>query len=1089
MKFKVLKKMIMLSRWCLYIFVMHALFFSFASAKSNSQQLSIDEIKVSIKLKDGLIKDVFSEIENQSGFQFAYESQDLPTDITFSFNGNKQSIATILKEVGESASLNFRRVNNQIDVSKSVTTEAPIVEEVIMSQTVKGIVKDEEGNPLPGVNILIKGTSQGTITDFEGNFSIEVPDESSVLIFSFIGYIKEEVTVQNQTNLNIMLMPDVTSLTEVVVIGYGTQEKSDVTGSVASISEKDFNPGQVTSPDQLISGKVAGVQITSNGGAPGSGSTIRIRGGSSLNASNDPLIVIDGVPLDNNNVAGSSNPLSFINPNDIESVNVLKDASATAIYGSRASNGVLIINTKKGKSGQDFKVNFSTLTSVSTVPRKVDVLSADEFRKVVAEYAPTQENLLGNANTDWQDEIFKDAISSDNNLSVSGSLKNLPYRVSLGYLNQDGVVKTSNLERTTAAITLTPYLLDDALKITFNVKGIYSKNRFADQGAISSAISYDPTQPVFSENQFGNYTQWRDNEGNPITQTSYNPVSLLAQSHNVGEAKRSIGNVQLDYQLPFLNGLSANLNLGYDVSTSEGSNDIPAEAAFAYTQGGSFTKYGQDKSNYLADFYLNYKHELVSINSKIDFTAGYSYQDFKIDNHTYDELNAEGAVVTPAAVPMNPKYRLKSYFGRLNYGFMDKYLLTATLRADGSSRFSEDNRWGLFPSLALAWKVKSESFLKDSKLVSDMKLRVGYGITGQQDFGDYFPYLPRYTYSNENAQYQLGDQFYTTLRPEAYDKNIKWEETTTYNAGIDYGLWNDKLTGSLDFYYKKTDDLLAVVTVAAGSNLTNRLFTNVGSIENKGVELALNYNAITTNKFEWDLGINATYNTTEIVNLSKTSDENSEGIPVGNFSNGNTVQIHTVGSQPFAFYVYQQVYDENGKPIEDVYVDRNNDNIINSDDLYRYKSPAPKFYFGFNSTLSYDKWTLSFLLSGSVGNYVYNNINSGNATYRNLNYANYITNLTDNVKETNFRSINETNRRLSDYYVENASFLRMSNMSLSYDVGRLWNEKIGLRLAANAQNLFLITNYSGLDPEISGGIDNNIYPRPRIYSLSVNVDF
>ncbi|UII19349.1 SusC/RagA family TonB-linked outer membrane protein [Fulvivirga ligni] len=1089
MKYKILKKILMLSRWCLYIFALHTVFFSFAAAESKSQQL--DQINVSVKLEHGTVIDVFSQIEMQSRFKFAYESEDLPQDITFNFEGNQQSIAAILTQVGKKASLNFRRVNNKIDVARNIVEAEPKIEEVIVEKTVTGTVHDEDGNPLPGVNILIQGTTKGTITDFNGAFTLDMTDNQNVLIFSFIGYVKQEVALDGRTSLNITMQPDVTSLTEVVVIGYGTQEKSDVTGSVASITEEDFNPGQVTSPDQLISGKVAGVQITSNGGAPGSGGTIRIRGGSSLNASNDPLIVLDGVPLDNNGVAGSSNPLSFINPNDIESVNVLKDASATAIYGSRASNGVLIINTKKGKADQEMRVNFRTLTSVSQVTKTVDLLSADEFRTAVQTYASEeQQALLGDADTDWQDEIYKTAVSSDNNLSVMGAYKGLPYRVSVGYLNQDGILKTSNLQRTSGALSLNPSLFDNSLKINLNLKGIYSKSRFADQTAISSAVAYDPTQPVFIQNDFGNYFQWVGENGTPNTQTAYNPVSILAQRGDYGEAKRSIGNLQLDYTLPFLKELKANLNLGYDISESEGSITLPANAASVFAQGGSFNEYSQSKSNLLLDFYLNYKKDLENLNSAVDFTAGYSYQDFEIQNDTYPVLNIEGDTIRPAAIATRPQYRLKSYFGRLNYTFKDKYLLTATVRADGSSRFSEDNRWGLFPSLALAWKIDQESFLVDSKTVSQLKLRVGYGITGQQDFGEYFPYLPRYTQSNSSAQYQFGNEYINTLRPEGYDSEIKWEETTTYNAGIDFGFWNDRLSGSLDYYFKRTDDLLAFIPPAAGTNLTNQIFTNVGSIENRGIELGLNFNAISGEKFEWDFGINATYNTTEITSLSKVQNEDSEGIAVGGIGGGtgNTIQIHTVGNQPFAFYVYQQVYDENGNPVEGVYVDQNNDNLINEQDKYRYKSPAPKVYFGFNNTFSYDKWSLSFLLRGSLGNYVYNNINSGNAVYSNLEYSGYLTNLTANVLETNFRGT-DSNRLFSDYYIENASFVRMENISLTYQAGRFFNEKLGLQLNANVQNAFVITKYSGLDPEISGGIDNNFYPRPRVYSLGVTVDF
>ncbi|QHT68669.1 TonB-dependent receptor [Rhodocytophaga rosea] len=969
------------------------------------------------------------------------------------------------------------------------------VQTFAQTRTVSGkVTAQSDGTPLPGVNVLIKGTTSGTTTDVNGAYTLQV-EPGTTLVFSFIGFTTQEIAVGTQSTLDVALPDDVQALSEVVVIGYGTQKKEDLTGSIAAISQESFNKGQVTTPEQLLVGKVAGVQITP-GGAPGSGSRIRIRGGSSLNASNDPLVVIDGVPVDNTAISGSANPLSLINPNDIESFNILKDASATAIYGSRASNGVIIITTKKGRQGDKIRVDFSSLASIATNTKTVDVLSAEELRAVVNERgSASQKALLGSANTNWQKEIYRNAFSTDNNLSVSGSYKFLPYRLSVGYLNQDGVLKTSNFQRTSAAINLTPSFFNDHLKVSLNLKGSLTNKQFANEGAIGAAVAFDPTQPINAENNYGGFYEWTNANGSPNTLAPRNPVSLLEQNDDQSEVKRSIGNLQLDYKFHFFPDLRANLNLGYDISDSEGSRLQPATSASVFNQGGSRTQYAQSRNNKLLDFYLNYVKEVPALASKFDVTAGYSYQDFIRENPSFAGLNAAGEVIPGQEAdpfPLKTQYTLIGLFGRLNYTFKDRYLLTATVRRDGSSRFGKGNKWGTFPSLAFAWKVNEESFLKNVQVLSELKLRAGYGVTGQQDIStttipNDYPYLPRYTFSDQTSQYQFGNQYYLTLRPEGYDANIKWEETTTINGGLDYGFMDGRITGSLDYYFKKTKDLLAIIPVPAGSNLTNRLLTNVGNIENRGLEAALNFTAINTEKLKWDVGVNATYNTSEITNLSKTQDNSSEGIPVGLIGGGvgNNIQIHTVGYRPYAFYVYQQVYDESGKPVEGLYVDRNNDGAVNNRDLYRYKNPEANVFFGLNSQVTYARFTAGFVLRGSVNNYVYNNVRSGNGVYRNITYPNYLTNLHSNVLETDFNN----NQFFTDYYIENASFLRMETINFAYSFGRIFNDKADLRLSANIQNAFVITKYSGLDPEVAGGIDNNFYPRARIFSLGVNIGF
>ncbi|MBC5772748.1 TonB-dependent receptor [Pontibacter sp. KCTC 32443] len=958
---------------------------------------------------------------------------------------------------------------------------------------IKGRVVNENGEGLPGVTVVLKGTAIGTSTDINGNFSLNAPQAGGTLVMSFIGYTTREVAIGSNTTINVTLQPDTKALQEVVVVGYGTQKKTDVTGAVASVTEEEFQTGQVTTPEQLISGKVAGVQIISNSGAPGAGSRIRIRGGSSLNASNDPLIVIDGVPVDNDVIAGSSNPLNFINPDDIASMNILKDASATAIYGSRASNGVIIITTKSGKAGQKMTVNFSTLHSLATNPNQVDVLSADEFRALINERGTdAQKELLGNANTNWQDEIYQQAYTTDNNLSLSGAYKTLPYRVSIGYLSQEGVLKTSQFNRVTSTVKLNPSFLNDHLKVELNFKGSLTDSRFAETGAIGAAIAFDPTQSPYQENDkadLGGYFEWvNPTDKTPVTIATKNPLSMLMQRRNEGEAIRSIGNIQFDYKFHFLPELRANLNMGYDVSDSDGDNNAPATLASEFYEGGSFSHYEESRTNKLFDFYLNYVKELTNISSRVDATAGYSYQDFTIEKPTFATFRENGEERKPAnPFPFKTQNTLVSFFGRVNYSLKDRYLLTATVRRDGSSRFREGQKWGTFPSLALAWRINEEAFLKNSKAVSDLKLRVGYGVTGQQDVSDNdYPYLARYTTSDSAAMYQIGDQYFLLLRPEGYDANLKWEETKAFNVGLDFGFLNNRLYGSLDYYNRNTEDLLSVVPVAAGTNLTNLLLTNVGTIESEGIEAMLNYVAIDKADFTWTVGINGSLNKNEITKLNAVQDESAVGILVGGIggATGRNIQIHSVGYAPYSFFVYKQVYDDAGKPIEGLYEDLNEDGIINELDRYRYKDPEAKFNLGFSSQLNYKNWSLGLLMRGSFNNYMYNNIFSNNGAYDVTAVTGFLSNLSPNVFDTGFN----TRQYESDYYIENASFLRMENISLGYNFGKVLNDKAGLRLSANVQNVFTITKYAGLDPEIAGGIDNNFYPRPRIFSLGLNLE-
>jgi iron complex outermembrane receptor protein len=958
--------------------------------------------------------------------------------------------------------------------------------------TITGTVTDKSsGETLPGVYVVVKGTNTGSMTDAQGNYTIKVPDANATLVFSSLGYISQEMAVGTAKTINITLEVNVTQFQEVVVIGYGTVKKADATGSVAVVSSEDFNKGAITSPQQLITGKTAGVVITSSGGAPGSGSTIRIRGGSSMSASNDPLIVIDGVPIENGGPSGMGNSLNVINPNDIASMTVLKDASATAIYGSRASNGVIIITTKKGSN--KFSVTYNGNVSVNTVPGTLDVLSGNEFRSLVNDLygsSSVAASRLGTANTDWQKQIYRTSLSTDHNLSVGGAVKEVPYRASVGYTNDNGILKTSNFSRATVSLGVNPVLFDDHLAVSLNLKGMYTDNAFGNEGAIGSAIRFDPTQPIYDESSENGYFYWKDNDGNPIKIAASNPVALLNLTNDISTVYRSIGNIQLDYKFHFLPDLHANMNYGYDLSSSDGTVDVPASASWTYDPvhgGGIKRAYDQNRKNSLFDFYLNYVKNLDVIASKIDITAGYSWQYFWREGSTYETNVAE--TVVNSDIPYKTHNLLKSYFGRVNYTLKDRYLVTFTLRDDGSSKFAKANHWGLFPSVALAWKINEESFMASGNLFSELKLRLGYGVTGQQDIGNDFPYLARYTYSDDYARYQFGDTFYTTLRPEGYDENIKWEETTTYNAGLDFGFLKNRITGTIDVYSRETKDMLNTIPVPAGSNLTNKILTNVGNLTNKGFEITLNGKIISRPDLSWELGYNIGYNKNEITKLTQTNDPNYLGVRVGTISGGvgSNIQIHSVGYPEYTFYVYQQVYDENNKPIEGLYVDRSGDGVINEDDLYYYKQPAPDVQMGISSALNYKNWDFSFIGRVSLGNYVYNNISSNQGIYLDVYNPglNYLSNTLVSAKKTGFTSA----QYFSDYYIENASFFRMDNIRLGYRFNKIASGKIGLHVSAAVQNAFIITKYSGLDPEVFGGIDNNMYPRPRVFMLGIQADF
>ena len=960
------------------------------------------------------------------------------------------------------------------------------------TRTIKGEVTDaQNGEALIGATVMVEGEKGGTVTDFDGNFSLQVSSSAKKIKVSYIGYIDKVLSISD--NMKVKLESDSKALADVVVIGYGTARKSDLTGSVATVKSKDFNKGLVSSPEQLINGKVSGVQIMSNSGSASAGSTIRVRGGASLNASNDPLIVLDGVPLEQGGISGnSSNFLSMINPSDIESMTVLKDASSTAIYGSRASNGVIIITTKKGQQGA-VKVNFNTTNSLQTRAQMVDMLSRDEFVNVINQYGTdNQKSLLGTANTDWNDEVYRTAFGTDNNLSVSGSIdKWLPFRVSVGYYNQSGLVRKDNVERWTGNVVLTPSFFQDHLKLTINAKGTLNNNSFNNGGAVWAAATFNPTIPVYSGNdKYGGYNEALDADGYPVNAGVRNPRGLVDLYDSKSKVSRFIGSMDVDYKVHFLPDLKLHATVGADYAKGDGTVYVPAYAAQSYNKdeslGGSDYKYGPQKNeNRLLTLYANYAKYFEDIKSNVDLTAGYDYQYWKSTTPLYYTKSAAGTTLSTVKAS-DYRHVMLSYYGRINYSFDGKYLLTATVRRDASSRFSKDTRWGTFPSVALGWTLTEEPWLKNQKVLSNLKLRASYGVTGQQEGIGNYNYLPVYTYSVTGAEAFINGQYINTYRPEAYVSDLKWETTTSWNFGLDFGFLDGRLGGAIDFYTRKTKDLLASVPTAAGTNFSKTILTNVGNVDSKGIEVSLNATPIQTKDWEWNLSYNFTWQNMKVKNLSLTKGGSQTNVKVGPSIDAYQFQVLSEGYEPYMFYVYHQLYDsKTGKPIEGAYADLNNDGEINESDLYRYHSPAPKYIMGLSTSLRYKQLTLGMSFRANIDNYVYNGMGMSTGAFETVSYNNsQLNNLNTSFLKTGFK----TRQYLSDYYVENASFLKLDNLSLSYNVGKI-NKWASLTVSAMVQNVFTITGYSGTDPEVPNGMDNSFYPRPRTYSVSLGLQF
>lgn len=963
------------------------------------------------------------------------------------------------------------------------------VPSILLAQSnVTGKVTEKSTSlPLPGVNVFVKGTTSGTATDFDGNYQISI-NNGDVLVFSYIGFVTQEITYTGQSPINVELTEDAAQLNEVVVTGYGSVRKEDLTGSADLIKAEDFNQGPIVSAQQLIQGKVAGVSVTSGSGAPGDGQNIVIRGLGSLSLTNSPLIVIDGVPIDNGGVGGSRNPLNLINPNDIESMVVLKDASATAIYGSRAANGVIMITTKKGKDrGFQFNVN-SSFTSYTPV-NKVDVLNTDQFIDLINSTGNANAiALLGDKRTDWQDVIYDSGNGSDHTISALGSAYGVPMRASLGYSDHQGILLTDNFKRTTGSLSLSPKLFDDHLKIELNARGMYNENRFANRGAIGSAVIFDPTQPVYNGSQYDGYYAWLDGgTGNQLNLAATNPLALLNLTNDTAEVRRIITNGKFEYNIHGFEDLTATINVALDKSNSNGrtvtSDLIPTSDP---TWNGSKFSYSQESTNKLFDAYLTYKKSINDVHN-LNVVAGYSYQSFDYDNFSYnseleeDALNNPGSDIEFEFIDKS-KNVLLSYFGRLNYDYKGKYLLTATLRADASSKLNPKDRWGYFPSVAVAWNISREDFMENS-VFNNLKLRVGYGEVGNVNgLGDY-QFLTRYTGSNSGAGYQFGSSFYQTYRPSPVNEDLRWEIGRTLNLGLDYSLLDSRISGSINVYKKETQDLIASASIDPFTNFGSRVDSNIGDMENKGIEFAVNFVPVQTDDFQWSIGYNIALNDNKVTRLP--FDQEVGGISGGV---GNNIQIHTEGESPYSFLVFQQVYDAAGKPIEGVYVDRNGDNIINNDDKYIKESPYADVIMGLNTNLSYKNWDLAVVTRANFGNYAYNNVASANGYLRLATANGILSNIHTDYLNTGFQEITETNL-LSDHYIQEASFFKIDNITLGYTWKDAFKEGGNIRFYGSVQNVATITDYDGLDPEITGGIDNNFYPRPRSAVFGVNIDF
>lgn len=1066
------------------------IFVEFLNAQNYSQPITLN-------LRNATFKEFVKQIESKTQFTVVFRDALVDNKNDISINVSNKPLTEVIKSVLAMKGLYANYKNNTIVITKIESNTLPTEELPAKNKKITGLVTDSKGEPIIGANITIKGGSMGTISDNNGKFTIQA-EENDILLVSSIGFKRQEVKLTDKEIISVVLIDDQKMLDEVMVIGYGQVRKGDATGALVSVKADDKVRGFAPNAQDLLTGKVAGVSIINEGGSPNGMSYIRIRGGSSLTASNDPLIIVDGVFIDNSGINGVGNILNTINPTDIESFTVLKDASATAIYGSRASNGVILITTKKG-TNEKMKIIYDGNFSIGTRKKEIAVMTGDEFRVFLKEnYSDLSiyneiSKLQGLVNTDWQDVIFQTTFNNEHNLSLYGGIgKKSPYRVSLGYTNQDGILKTSKMERYTGSFSLTPTLFDDHLKITLNGRGMHVNNRFADWGAIGAAIVMDPSQAVYDKDSpYGGYYTWLGSDGNVIQVATKNPLSMLEMTKDLSSVNNFIGNIQIDYKLHFFPDLRFNLNAGIDYSKGSGTKYISEFSPSDAMYGGYNSSWNQKKQNSTLDFYGQYSKNIKSFDSHFDIMGGYSWQHYWSAGdgvgYRITQFDKYGDPILVTESNYETEHYIISFFGRMNYDISGKYLFTATIRDDGSSRFSKQNRWALFPSLALGWRLSEENFIKNLNSISNLKLRLSWGVTGQQDInqGDY-PYIATYLRSvGDQANYLRGYEnnipiWVSLLRPEAYNPNLKWESTATYNIGLDFGFLKNRIEGSLDLYHRITTNLINATTkTTAGTNFKEYVAANIGSLENTGVELAVNSHPIVKHDFSWEIGANLAYNQNKITKLSIGDDKNTKNV--------NGVVVNMVGYPTNMYFVYEQIYNANGKPIEGLYKDQNNDGQINEQDLRPYKKATGDVTFGINTKLTRKAWDLSVSSHGSLGNYNYNAIA---ASYAGLSPTSVFSSetLSNRVKsafDTNF----QISQPLSDYYVQNASFFRIDNIVLGWSFGKSKLVPISGRLYSSVQNPFVFTKYKGIDPEVFGGYDGNLYPRPLTILFGTNLNF
>ena len=973
---------------------------------------------------------------------------------------------------------------------------------------ITGSVTSAEGNrPLSGATVSVGGSQAQAVTGPDGRYTINGVNPGTVQVTaSTLGHasVTRSVSVAAgaTATADFQLAPAALALEGLVAIGYGEVQERNRTGVVEAVTEEEFNTGRVVSPEQLIQGKVAGVQVIDSG-EPGGGIGLRVRGGTSVTSSNEPLFVVDGVPLEpGGGVTVGRNALNFLNPADIESITVLKDASATAIYGSRGANGVVLVKTRSGARGP--RVTYSNSFSTSAVTAEPNLLSADQFRAAVQQYAPENLNRIGNAATDWRDAVQRDATGQEHTLALSGVRDDLGYRLSLGYLDQEGVVRGSLTERLSAAANYTDRLFDDNLNVRATLRGARTSDQFTPGAVIGSATVFAPTQPV--QGSGGTYFQWDDNLA-PI-----NPVAQLDAIREDATTYRGIGNIEGEYRFPFFPDLAATVRAGFDITDASRTNFTPASLRPSNepnARNGSISKRNLTGTKTVLDAFANYRRAFDRIESEMDITAGYSYERFDSDTAFFEARGLNSDLLGPAGIPTAldlrqsievDESRLASFFARANYSFRDRYLFSASVRRDGSSRFGPDNQWGTFPSAALAWRVSEEPFMERFPVVSDLKLRASWGVNGNQAFGNY-QWVSSYLSGNGQAQVQFGNDFVSTIRPSAVDPNIKWEETTSYNLGLDYALFDGRVSGSVEYYDKDTDDLIFNVPVAAGTNLSNFVTTNIGSVNNRGFEFSINADVFNGGErgFRWNAGFNAATNRNRLLRINSAA--GSEQILVGGISGGvgNNIQVLQPGHPVYSFFVYRHKRDSNGNPVyadlnndgtideKDLYEDLNGDGNVNQNDRAPFENPAPNWILGHTSNMGYRSFDLGFTLRAHLGNYVYNNVASNQGHYSILR-GNFPGNLHESVLENGF--VNP--QYFSDVYVEDASFLRMDNLTLGYTFSGI-RAVSQMRVYGTVQNVFTLTGYSGVDPlgggNLNNGIDNNVYPRSRTFSLGVSVGF